>query len=153
MSPGPVDDASEEDPNDVRNDTNTTAPTYAAPNTAHPIVYHAAEPHRTAAMGPYQRSHVVRRSRAIRSPMPITRTSFAAAAVVASVKRWRARRLACAPRSCAARSTAGRHVDVSTVGTANTARSASAGWIDISSAIVTASRSIHPSVVNSDTYM
>ena len=37
--------------------------------------------------------------------MPVTRTSLPGGAVVAIVKRWRASRLACAPRSCAARST------------------------------------------------
>ena len=85
--------------------------------------------------------------------MPVTRTSLPAVAVVAMSNRWRARRLACAPRSYALRSTAGRHVEVSTVGSAKSASSASAGWIETSSAIVTASRRIHPHVVKSDMYM
>ena len=59
--------------------------------------------------------------------MPVTRTSLPGAAVVATSNRWRARRLAGAPRSYALRSTPGRHVDVSTVGSANSASSASAG--------------------------
>ena len=53
----------------------------------------------------------------------------------------------------AARSTAGRHVDVSTVGSAKTASSTSAGWIDASSATVTPRRRIHPQVEKSDMYM
>ncbi len=55
--------------------------------------------------------------------MPVTRTSLPGGAVVAIVKRCRAKphRLD-APRSWAARSTAGRHVDVSTVGSANTSK-------------------------------
>ena len=51
--------------------------------------------------------------------MPVIRTSLAGGAVVASVNRWRARRLDCAPRSCATRSTAGRQVEVTTVGSAS----------------------------------
>ena len=62
-----------------------------------------------------------------RSPMRVTRTSLPGGAVVARSNRCRARRLADAPRSSAARSTPGRHVEVSTVGSANTASSASAG--------------------------
>ena len=49
--------------------------------------------------------------------MPVTRTSFPGVAVVAVVKRWRANRLNGTPHSWAARSTAGRHVEVNTVGT------------------------------------
>ena len=85
--------------------------------------------------------------------MPVTRTSLPGGAVVAVVNRWRARRLVCAARSCAARSTAGRHVEVSAVGSANTARSASAMWIDARSATVTARRRIHPHVENTAMYM
>ena len=73
--------------------------------------------------------------------------------MVARVKRWRASRLAGAPRSWALRSTAGRHVEVSTVGSANTASSTSAGWIETSRATVTPSRRIHPQVENTDMYM
>ena len=73
--------------------------------------------------------------------------------MVAISKRWRASRENGAPRSCAARSTAGRHVEVSTVGRAQKARRMSAGWIDINRATVTASRRIQPQVVNSDMYM
>ncbi len=85
--------------------------------------------------------------------MPVTRTSFAGGGVVAVVNRCRARRLACAPRSIAARSTPGRHVDVSAVGIANTPSSSSAGWIDASSAIVTPRRRIQPHVEKTDMYM
>ena len=85
--------------------------------------------------------------------MPSTRTSLPGGAVVAVVKRWRASRADCAPRSCATRSTPGRHVEVSTVGSAKTASSTSAGWIDTSSAIVTPSRRIQPQVENTDMYM
>jgi hypothetical protein len=85
--------------------------------------------------------------------MPSTRTSFPAGAVVAIVNRWRASRENGAPRSCAARSTPGRHVDVSTVGSAKSVSSANAGWIDASSATVTPSRRIHPAVENTDMYM
>jgi hypothetical protein len=51
------------------------------------------------------------------------------------------------------RSTAGLHVDVSTVGRANAASRSSAGWIDINSAIVTPRRRIQPQVEKSDMYM
>jgi hypothetical protein len=85
--------------------------------------------------------------------MPVTRTSFPGAAVVAVVKRCLARRLGCAARSCAPRSTAGRHVDVKTVGSAKTASSTSPTWIDISSATVTTSRRIQLHVANTDMYM
>src|SRR5712692_8835111 len=108
-------------------DTNTTAPTYAKPNIAHASACHNAEPHRAVATDPYQRSHAARRSVTRRSPMPVTRTSFPGGAVVAMVNRCRASRLACAPRSCADLSTAGRHVDVTTVGIANTTSRMSAG--------------------------
>jgi len=47
----------------------------------------------------------------------------------------------------------GRHVDVNTVGSANTASAARAGWIAMSSAITTPRRSIQPHVENSDMYM
>ncbi len=63
-----------------------------------------------------------------------------------------ARRATRRARTPAARR-AGRHVDVNTGGTAQTASSASAGWIDISSAIVTPRRRIHPHVAKSDMYM
>jgi hypothetical protein len=48
--------------------------------------------------------------------MPVTRTSLPGIAVVATSKRWRASRFACAPRSYALRSTAGRHVEAQIVG-------------------------------------
>ena len=57
--------------------------------------------------GPYQRSQASRRSVIRRSAMPVTRTSLPGGAVVARVKRWRARRFDWAPRSWATRSTAG----------------------------------------------
>ena len=85
--------------------------------------------------------------------MPVTRTSLPGGAVVARSNRCRASRLAGAPRSSAARSTPGRHVEAKTVGSANTTSSASAGWIDTSSATVTPSRKIQPHVENSDMYM
>jgi hypothetical protein len=85
--------------------------------------------------------------------MPVTRTSLPGAAVVAVVNRCIASRSDDARRSSAARSTAGRQAEVNTVGSANTASSTSAGWIDISSAMATPSRSRKPQVENSDMYM
>ena len=85
--------------------------------------------------------------------MPVTRTSLPAAAVVAASNRCRARRCACAPRSSTARSTAGRHEAVATVGSAHRASRASAGWMETSRPTVTARRRIQPAVVNSDMYM
>ncbi len=58
-----------------------------------------------------------------------------------------------ARRSSAARSIAGRQVEVKTVGSANTASSTSAGWIDISSPIATPRRRIQPQVEKTDMYM
>jgi len=136
-----------------RVETNTIAATYAAPNTAQASVCHTAEPQRAAATGPYQRSHASRRWVTSRPPMPSTRTSFPAAAVVASVNRCRLSRDDCAPSSCAARSTPGRHVEVTTVGSAKSVSSANAGWIDASSVTVTPRRRIHPAVENTDMYM
>src|SRR5437867_798423 len=129
------------------------APTYAAPKTAHASACHTALRARVRATGPYQRSQAARRCATRRAPIPVTRTSLPGGAVVATSTRCRARRLADAPRSSTARSTPGRHADVSTVGRANAASSASAGWIDTSSATVTPSRRIQPQVVNSDMYM
>ncbi len=83
----------------------------------------------------------------------MTRTSLPGGAVVAVAKRCRASRIAGAARSWAARSTPGRHAAASTVGIANTASSASAGWIEINSATVTPSRRIHPHVENIDMKM
>src|SRR5262249_19019427 len=96
------------------NATDTTAPAYARPNMAQASECHSADPQRAAATGPYHRSHAARRMVAIRSPIPVTRTSLPGDAVVTMVNRWRANRLAWAPRSWADLSTAGRHVDVST---------------------------------------
>src|SRR5512141_1749523 len=92
-------------------ETNTTAPTYAAPKVAHASECQAADPARAAAIGPYQPSQAARRAAARRVPMPMTRTSLPGDALVAVVNRWRARRPDGAPRSCADRSTAGRHVE------------------------------------------
>src|SRR5580765_4604633 len=91
----------------------------------------------------YHHSHAARRSRTSCGPMPVTRTSLPGAAVVAVVNKWRARRCADARLSQAFRSTAERHVDMYTVGTANTARRISAGWIETSKPIVTPRRKIH----------
>src|SRR5436190_786147 len=96
--------------------SDTTAPTTAPPKTAQAIVCHRAEPQRATDTPVYQRSQALRRSVARREPMPVTLTSLPGAAVVAVANKWRASRLAEAPRSCATRSTAGRHVEVSTVG-------------------------------------
>ena len=105
----------------------TTAPTYArAEHGPRQRVPRRRAPARRAT-GPYQRSQASRRSATSRSPMPVTRTSLPGGAVVAVVKRCRASRVDCAPRSCAVRSTPGRHVDVNTVGSAKTASSTSAG--------------------------
>ena len=129
---------------------NATAPTNPAPKIAHAIVCHTALSRRAAAMGPYPRSQAARRMAVRRSPMPVTRTSLPGGAVVAVTNRCRASRYDGAARSWAARSTPGRHVAVSTVGTANTASRPSAGWIDINSPTVTPSRRIHPHVENTD---
>ena len=133
--------------------TNTIAPTYPAPNTAQARVCHPALPHRARDTSAYQRSQAVRRWPTSRSPMPVSRTSLPGAAVVAVTNRCRASRLPAAPRSSAVRSTAGRQLDVSTVGSAHRASSASAGCTDISSATVTPSRRIQPHVENTDMYM
>ncbi len=85
--------------------------------------------------------------------MQVTRTSLPGGAVVATSKRWRERRLAHAPRSSALRSTSGRQVEVKTVGSANTASKASAGWIETRRHKVTTRRRIQPQVVKSDQYM
>ena len=85
--------------------------------------------------------------------MPVTRTSLPGGAVVAVVNRWGASRREAAPCSSAARSTAGRQADVTTVGRANRASSSSAGWIDVSRATVTPRRRIQPAVEKTDMYM
>ena len=59
--------------------------------------------------------------------MPVTRTSLAAAALVAVANRCSASRLCWANRSSTCRSTAGRHAELTTVGTAKTASSTSSG--------------------------
>ena len=59
--------------------------------------------------------------------MPVTRTSLPGAAVVAASNRCRARRCACAPCCSTARSTAGRHEAVATVGSAQRAREGQRG--------------------------
>jgi hypothetical protein len=82
--------------------------------------------------------------------MAATRTSLPGGAVVAVWYRWRARRLAGAPRSWAARSTAGRQAEVPMAGRANRISSASRGLIESSSPTVTTSRRTHPAVENSD---
>src|SRR6185295_1541411 len=99
----------------LRDETKTTAATYAPPKTAQPSVCHAADVQRTGDTMRYQRSQASRRCAINRSPMPVTRTSLPGGAVVAVVNRCRASRLLCAPRSWADLSTAGRHVEVSTV--------------------------------------
>ena len=58
-----------------------------------------------------------------------------------------------APRSLACRSTAGRQLDVHTVGTAHGTSSTSAGLIDISITTVIASLRMKPQVENIDMYM
>ena len=65
-------------------ETKTTAPTYATPNTAQASVCQTAESQRAAETSPYQRSQAARWSATRRSPMPVTRTSLPGAAVVAS---------------------------------------------------------------------
>ena len=78
--------------------------------------------------------------------MPVTRTSFAGAAVVAVANRWSASRLCAAKDSSTCRSTAGRQVEVITVGTAKTASNSSSGSIDASRARVIATRTSQPIV-------
>src|SRR5690242_11193662 len=100
-----------------------TAPTYAQPNVAQASVCHQAVAQRVADTGSCQRSQADRLWFHRRWPMPVTRTSLPGLAVVAVVKRWRASRLNEATRSWAVRSTAGRQMEVNTVGRAKTARS------------------------------
>src|SRR5438552_8413544 len=134
-------------------ETKTTAPTKAPPKTAQASVCQAAVAQRVAAIGRYHLSQASRRWRTSWGPIPVTLTSFPAGAVVAVRNRWRASRSWRAPRSWTARSTAGRHDEVITVGAAKTARSPSKGWIEASSPTVRTRRSTHPAVVNSDMYM
>src|SRR5436190_1946733 len=68
-------------------DTNTTAPTYAPPNTAHASVCQNADPQRAAESGTYPRSQASRRPATNRAAMPMTRTSLPGGAVVAVVNR------------------------------------------------------------------
>ena len=97
--------------------TNTMAPTYASPNTAHATACHSAVARLAAATGPYQRSHAARRSRTSQSPVPVTLTSLPGGADVPRTNRWRPRRVFETTDSSTARSTAGRHVDVIRAGT------------------------------------
>ena len=83
--------------------------------------------HRAAATGANQRSHSVRRRRARSGPMPVTRTSLPAAALVAVANRCSASRLCSAKRSSTCRSTAGRQAELITVGIAKTTSRISAG--------------------------
>ena len=133
--------------------TNTMAPIYPAANIAQPDVCQAALVHRARATGPYHRSHALRRRSISQRPILVSRTSLPGDAVVAMSNRCRASRFDDAPRSSACRSTAGRQVEVSTVGKANNTNAASAGCTDISKPIVTTSRSTQPQVVNNDIYM
>lgn len=107
---------------------------------------------RVAATGPYQSSHEARRSVATRSSRPATRTSLPGEAVVPTVKRWSARRRDGAPASSARRSTAGRHDEAMTVGTANSASRSSTGLTAASSTRVITRRSTQPAVVKTDMY-
>jgi hypothetical protein len=85
--------------------------------------------------------------------MPVTRTSFAAAALVAVAKRCSASLLCWANRSSTCRSTPGRQAALSTVGRAKTANSTSSGSMLVSSTIVMMTRTIQPIVSSSDMYM
>src|SRR5262245_17060380 len=123
------------------------------PNTAQAPEYHHAEALRDGMTWRYQESHAARRSRLSRGPTPVTRTSLAGGAVVATANRWAARRWAVAARSTAARSTPGRQPDVRTVGNANNSNRISAGLIDASSTTVMTNRRIQPRVENTAMYM
>ena len=85
--------------------------------------------------------------------MPVTRTSLPGGAVVAVVKRCVASRLSAAPASSTRRSTAGRQVEVRTVGMANTPMRSSTGSTDARSTTVMPSRRRKPRVENTDMYM
>ena len=85
--------------------------------------------------------------------MPVTRTSLAAAALVAVANRCSASRLCCANRSSTCRSTPGRHAELTTVGTAKTTSSTSSGSMLVSSPIVITTRTVQPIVFSTDTYM
>ena len=102
-------------------DTNTIAPTYASaedrPGRARAT---PRSPSARAATGPYQRSHAARRSSTRRSPMPRDAHLLAGRRGGGGHEEVARQAVACgAPRSSAARSTPGRQVDVSTVGSAN----------------------------------
>src|SRR5450432_3062977 len=103
-------------------ETKITAPMYPRPKKAQASACHIAEPALARATGPYHKSHAALRCQTSCGPIPVTRTSFPGGAVVATVKRCRESRLLCNPRSCAFFSTSGLHVDVTTVGIANTAK-------------------------------
>src|SRR5262245_8767920 len=108
-------------------ETNTIAPTYAAPKNAQASVCHIAEGQATAAIGRCTKYNASGRSDTSDGPSPGTRTSLPGGAVVASVNRCRARRFGCADFSITTRSTPGRHADVATVGAASRTRRTSAG--------------------------
>src|SRR5258708_3060066 len=114
-----------------REETNITAPTYAEPKIAHASVCHSAVLQRAPGTGPYQGSQASGRWLTRRSAIRVTRTSLPGGAVVAVSNRCRASRLAEATRSSVARSTPGRHVEASAVGSAKIASRPSRGRIDI----------------------
>ena len=103
--------------------------------------------------GANQRFHSRRRRGPSSGPMPVTRTSLPAAGLVARVNRCSASRLCRAYRSSTARSTAGRHAELSTGGTANNTSRISSGEMPASSTTVTPTRTIQPMVPSSDMYM
>ncbi len=133
--------------------TNTTAATYESPKTAQPAISQTAVPQRARETGPNHRRCSARRCATRDGPIPVTRTSLPAAAVVAVANRCVERRRCWAVASSTRRSTAGRHEALSTVGSAKTTSSASRGSTDTSSATVTTSRSTQPHVEKTDMYM
>jgi hypothetical protein len=86
-------------------------------------------------------------------PIPVTRTSLPAAAVVAVVNRCSASRACEAACSSTRRSTAGRIEELNTGGRPNTTSSSNSGCTEASSARVTASRTNQPRVPSTDMYM
>ena len=105
---------------------------------------------RTAPTGSYQRCHAAVISPPNQSPVAVTRTSLAGAAVVPSTNRCRPSRALARYASSTRRSTAGRHVETKNAGQANTISSTSAGCTEPSRSAVMTSRNNHPSVENND---
>src|SRR3954447_13919781 len=130
--------------------TNTIAPTNPTPKISHESDCHNAVVHRAAATGRYQSSAAALRCAVSLGPVPLTRTSFAGGAVVPSTKRLRGSLILDATLSSTSRSTAGRWVELNTVGIANRTSRINTGLIEARRMTVNTRRRTQPSVENSD---